>query len=60
MVGLGLAWALIAGITAIQTETPDHLLGRVAATSNTVMFGPVAGALPLGSALVHLALSFRC
>jgi MFS family permease len=52
--GLGLPWALIAGITAIQTETPDHLLGRVAATSNTVMFGPVALALPLGSALVHL------
>jgi MFS family permease len=54
LIGLGLPWTLIAGITAIQTETPGHLLGRVAATSNTVMFGPVALAIPLGSALVHL------
>ncbi|MEV6844495.1 MFS transporter [Actinoplanes sp. NPDC051411] len=54
VIGLGLPWTLIAGITAIQTETPDHLLGRAAGSSNTVMFGPVALALPLGSALVHL------
>jgi MFS family permease len=54
VIGLGLPWTLIAGITAIQTETPDHLLGRVAGSSNTVMFGPVAVAIPLGSALVHL------
>jgi MFS family permease len=54
VIGLGLPWTLIAGITAIQTETPDHLLGRAAGSSNTVMFGPVALAIPLGSALVHL------
>jgi MFS family permease len=54
VIGLGLPWTLIAGITAIQTETPDHLLGRAAAGSNTVMFGPVAAAIPLGSAMVHL------
>jgi MFS family permease len=54
VIGLGLPWTLIAGITAIQTETPDHLLGRVAASSNTVMFGPIALAIPAGSALVHL------
>jgi hypothetical protein len=54
VIGLGLPWTLIAGITAIQTEAPDHLLGRVAAGSNTVMFGPVALAIPLGSAMVHL------
>jgi MFS family permease len=53
VIGLGLPWTLIAGLTAIQTETPDHFLGRVAASSNTVMFGPVALAIPLGSALVH-------
>jgi MFS family permease len=51
--GLGLVLALIAGVTAVQTRTPDHLLGRVSATSNTVMFGPVAVAIPLGSALVR-------
>ncbi|MCU7725636.1 MFS transporter [Actinoplanes sp. KI2] len=50
--GLGLVLALIAGVTAVQTCTPGHLLGRVSATSNTVMFGPVAVAIPLGSALV--------
>ncbi|WP_433302588.1 MFS transporter [Actinoplanes sp. CA-030573] len=54
LAGLGLPWALIAGVTAVQTGTPDHLLGRVAATSNTVMFGPVAVAIPVGSAAVHL------
>lgn len=54
VIGLGLPWTLIAGITAIQTETPNHLLGRAAASSNTVMFGPVALAIPLGSALIHL------
>lgn len=53
LAGLGLVLALIAGVTAVQTRTPDHLLGRVSATSNTVMFGPVAVAIPLGAALVH-------
>ncbi|GIF21149.1 MFS transporter [Paractinoplanes tereljensis] len=52
--GIGLVWALIAGMTAVQTETPDHLLGRVGATSTTVMFGPVAVAIPLGAAAVQL------
>ena len=54
LAGVGLPWALIAGVTAVQTETPDHLLGRVSATSTTVMFGPVALAIPIGSAAVHL------
>jgi hypothetical protein len=54
LAGVGLPWALIAGVTAVQTQTPDHLLGRVSATSNTVMFGPVALAIPIGSAAVHL------
>ena len=54
LIGLGLPWTLIAAVTAVQTGTPDHLLGRVAATSNTVMFGPVAIGIPLGAAAVHL------
>jgi MFS family permease len=53
LAGVGLVWALIAGVTAVQTGTPDHLLGRVGATSTTVMFGPVAIAIPLGAAIVH-------
>ncbi|WIM98102.1 MFS transporter [Actinoplanes oblitus] len=54
LTGLGLPWTLIAGITAIQTGTPDHLLGRAAATGNMVMFGPITLAIPLGSALSQL------
>jgi MFS family permease len=58
LVGLGLPWALIAGVTAVQTGTPDHLLGRVAASSTTVMFGPVALTIPLGAAAVHWGARF--
>jgi hypothetical protein len=54
LAGLGLPWTLVAALTAIQAGTPDHLLGRVAATANMVMFGPIALAIPLGSALVLL------
>jgi hypothetical protein len=54
VVGLGLPWTLIAAVTAVQTETPGHLLGRVAATSNMVMFGPIALAIPVGAAVVEL------
>jgi MFS family permease len=52
--GIGLPWTLIAAVTAIQTHTPTELLGRVSATANTVMFGPIAPAIPLGAAAVHL------
>jgi MFS family permease len=54
LAGIGLPWALIAALTAIQTGTPDHLLGRVAATGNMIMFGSIAPALLLGAALVLL------
>jgi MFS family permease len=52
LVGVGLPWTLIAAVTAIQTRTPEHLLGRVAATSTMLMFGPIALSIPLGSALI--------
>jgi MFS family permease len=52
--GIGLPWTLIAAVTAVQTHTPPELLGRVAATANTVMFGPTALAIPLGAVLVRL------
>ncbi len=52
--GVGLPWALVAAVTAVQRHTPPALLGRVAATANTVMFGPIALAIPLGAAAVHL------
>ncbi|MEU5936190.1 MFS transporter [Micromonospora sp. NPDC047187] len=52
--GIGLPWTLVAAVTAVQTHTPSALLGRVSATANTAMFGPLVVAIPLGSAAVHL------
>ena len=54
LIGLGLPWTLVAGLTAVQTYTPGELLGRVSATAGTAMFGPNALAVPLGAAAVHL------
>ncbi|MEU3457775.1 MFS transporter [Micromonospora sp. NPDC006766] len=54
LAGIGLMLALVAAVTAVQTHTPQHLLGRVSATANTAMFAPIALAIPLGSAAVHL------
>ncbi|BCY06580.1 MFS transporter [Actinoplanes sp. L3-i22] len=54
LAGVGLPWTLIAGITAIQTGTPEELLGRVGATGTMVMFGPINLAIPLGAALSGL------
>lgn len=54
MIGAGLPCVLIASMTAIQRESPDALLGRVAATANTVLFAPNALALGAGAGLVAL------
>ncbi|MGI5523161.1 MFS transporter [Micromonospora sp. CA-259024] len=54
LAGVGLPWTLVAAVTAVQTHTPATLLGRVSATANTAMFGPLVVAIPLGSAAVHL------
>jgi hypothetical protein len=54
VIGIGLPWTLVAGVTAVQIHTPDHLLGRVSATATMVMFGPIALTTPLGAAVVHL------
>ncbi|TNH30223.1 MFS transporter [Micromonospora orduensis] len=54
LAGVGLPWTLVAAVTAVQTHTPTSLLGRVSATANTAMFGPLVVAIPLGSAAVHL------
>ncbi|WP_055698036.1 MFS transporter [Streptomyces silaceus] len=51
--GIGLPCALIAGLTAVQRETPDALLGRVAATASTLMFAPTAIGIAAGAALVE-------
>ncbi|GAA2749961.1 MFS transporter [Kitasatospora cinereorecta] len=51
-IGLGLPCALIAAMTAVQRETPSELLGRVAATANTLMFAPTGPAVIIGAAMV--------
>lgn len=54
VIGIGLPWTLVAAMTAVQSRTPEALLGRVAATANTLLFAPIAIATPLGAALVLL------
>ncbi|MFI1399715.1 MFS transporter [Streptomyces sp. NPDC020681] len=51
-IGLGLPCVLIAAMTAVQRETPDAILGRTAATANTLVFVPNAVALAVGAGLV--------
>ncbi|RLU83697.1 MFS transporter [Streptomyces griseocarneus] len=52
LIGLGLPWPLISALTMVQKETPDELLGRVAATANTLLFAPTGLALLAGTAMV--------
>lgn len=52
LIGLGLPWPLIGALTTVQKETPEELLGRVAATANTLVFAPTGLALLAGTALV--------
>ncbi|MFJ8307484.1 MULTISPECIES: MFS transporter [unclassified Streptomyces] len=54
-VGAGLPCVLIATLTSVQRATPSALLGRTAATANTLLFAPNAVALALGSGLVAVA-----
>ncbi|MFE6161808.1 MFS transporter [Streptomyces sp. NPDC056486] len=56
--GLGLPCVLIAGMTAVQRETPQALLGRAAATASTLMFTPTALGIALGAGLVE-AVDYR-
>ncbi|MDF3301414.1 MFS transporter [Streptomyces tropicalis] len=57
-IGLGLPCPLVAALTAVQRETPGELLGRVAATANTLIFAPTGVALLLGTAMVE-SLDYR-
>jgi MFS family permease len=54
MVGAGLPCVLIAAMTAVQREVPGELLGRAAATANTLLFAPNALALAAGAGLLAL------
>ncbi|WP_374774465.1 MFS transporter [Streptomyces sp. NBC_01310] len=52
VIGAGLPCVLIAALTAVQREVPNAVLGRAAATANTLVFVPNALALALGAGLV--------
>ncbi|GAA3004502.1 MFS transporter [Streptomyces drozdowiczii] len=52
LIGAGLPCVLIAALTAVQRETPDAVLGRTAATADTLMMSPNAVALGIGAGLV--------
>ncbi|MFE9297114.1 MFS transporter [Streptomyces niveus] len=51
-VGIGLPCVLIVALTAVQRETPDAVLGRTAATANTLIYVPNAVSLALGAGLI--------
>ncbi|MFJ8009838.1 MFS transporter [Streptomyces fagopyri] len=53
-IGAGLPCVLIAAYTAVQRRTPGPLLGRTAATANTLMFAPNALGLAVGAGVVDL------
>ncbi|MFJ7776285.1 MFS transporter [Streptomyces yangpuensis] len=54
LIGAGLPCVLIAALTTVQREVPDSVVGRAAATANTLVFVPNALALALGAGLVAL------
>ncbi|MFJ7240990.1 MFS transporter [Streptomyces olivaceus] len=54
-IGAGLPAVLIAALTSVQRATPGPLLGRVAATANSLVFTPNVLGLAAGAALVEPA-----
>jgi MFS family permease len=53
--GIGLPWTVVAAMSAVQLWTPHDMLGRVSATSTTIIFAPIAFAIPAGAAFAELA-----
>ncbi|MGW1951660.1 MFS transporter [Streptomyces sp. NPDC001920] len=53
-IGVGLPCVLIATFTAVQDATPHAVLGRTAATADTLVFTPNVIGLAVGAALVEL------
>ncbi|MEV4630115.1 MFS transporter [Micromonospora sp. NPDC049523] len=52
LMGAGLPWTVIAAMTAVQRQTPHALLGRVAATANSLVFAPTSLTLLTGAGLL--------
>ncbi|WP_225805309.1 MFS transporter [Streptomyces sp. NK15101] len=55
VIGLGMPWVLVAVMTAVQREAPAEAVGRMAATSHTLVMAPNALAIALGAGLVAVA-----
>lgn len=54
VIGVGLPWTVVAAFTAIQRHTDQAMIGRVSASASTLIFAPVALAIPAGAALLPL------
>jgi hypothetical protein len=52
LIGAGLPCALIVALTAVQRETPQELVGRVAATAYTFVFAPSVVAQAVGAGAI--------
>lgn len=48
--GIGLPWTVVAAMSAVQLWTPHEMLGRVSASASTIIFAPIAIAIPAGAA----------
>ena len=53
--GIGLPWTVVAAMSAVQLWTPDGMLGRVSASATTIIFAPIAFAIPAGAAFSEWA-----
>jgi predicted MFS family arabinose efflux permease len=54
VVGVGIAWAVVALATAYQRRSPQEVQGRVAAASNMLFSLPQTASIALGAALITL------
>jgi MFS family permease len=54
LIGAGLPCALIAAMTAVQRESADGVVGRVAATAGTLVYAPNAVTGAAGAALIDV------
>ncbi len=54
VIGVGIAWAIVALATAYQRRSPQHVQGRVAAASNMLFSVPQTASIAAGAALITL------
>ncbi len=54
VIGVGIAWAIVALSTAYQRRSPQHVQGRVAAASNMLFSVPQTASIAAGAALITL------